>query len=285
MVQFRSLHRFFVISAAAALVLLGSAPGHAQTSPTEPAPTAQPAATTAPEAPPPAAAPPPQSAPPPPASTATTTAAPPPQSEDKDNIPDHDRFIKHLAVGYFGVTSVPIANPNGSENSIPAPVLGVRYWISKTIGIDIGVGAGVSGGSAENNGMSQDAPTQTALLLHVGLPISFYTGKHYSFQLVPEANGGLAFATLSSTGNPDISLSGNRVDVGARIGSEIHFGFIDVPELALQGSIGLFFRRRAWNAEPDGGQSSGANEFGVATSVQGDPWAIFTNSISALYYF
>jgi hypothetical protein len=273
--------RCFATSVAAALGLLASAPGHAQTSPGDPAQPAPPAPATTPAEPPPDAT----AAPPPPPASPAATAAPAPSNEDNDDTKDHDRFVGHLAVGYFGVTSVPLANPNGTASSLSAPVLGVRYWISKRLGLDIGVGIGVRGGSSETGGTVVDSPTQTGFLLHVGVPLSLYAGEHSSFQLVPEAHGGMAFTTLTTPNNPDVSLSGNRMDVGARIGSEIHFGFIDVPELALQGSVGLYFRRQGWSATPDGGPTSGGSQFGIATSVQGDPWAIFTNNISALYYF
>jgi hypothetical protein len=33
------------------------------------------------------------------------------------------------------------------------------------------------------------------------------------------------------------------------------------------------------------GDESSDSSTTIATSVQGDPWAIFANSISALYYF
>jgi hypothetical protein len=90
---------------------------------------------------------------------------------------------------------------------------------------------------------------------------------------------------------PDIHHSGFRFDGGARIGTEIQFGFIGVPELALQASVGLRFIHQNWNASQDAGPgvinpssaSQSANELG--TTVQSDPWALFVNNISAIYYF
>lgn len=81
-----------------------------------------------------------------------------------------------------------------------------------------------------------------------------------------------------------------RFDLGARIGTEIQFGFIGIPELALQASVGLNFQHSVWHASnpakgttKDAAASQTSTEFG--TTVQSDPWAIFTNNIAAIYYF
>ena len=52
-------------------------------------------------------------------------------------------------------------------------------------------------------------------------------------------------------GQPDTSLTGSRIEIGARAGAEIQFGFIGVPQLALQGSIGVNVARRAIKGSQD----------------------------------
>jgi len=56
--------------------------------------------------------------------------------------------------------------------------------------------------------------------------------------------------------------------------------------------VGLNFRHRNWSATQDANApttpaeiavSNNQNDFG--TTVQSDPWAIFTNNIAAIYYF
>lgn len=183
----------------------------------------------------------------------------------------------------MGVSQIPIANPTGGAAVINAPIIGARYWLKRDIGIDGGIGFALSSGSIDANGTSTDKPSQLGFAIHAGVPLNLAYGKHYSFQVVPELN--LAFSSATLKGTPDVSLSGFRFDLGARAGAEIHFGFIGVPELALQASVGLYLRRESRSATPSGGQSSGEGTTTFATSVQGDPWAIFANNISALYYF
>ncbi|CAN5748617.1 hypothetical protein BH09MYX1_BH09MYX1_20820 [soil metagenome] len=207
---------------------------------------------------------------------------------------DHDKMVGHLAVGYLGLTQVPIANNTGSGiDNIAAPVIGMRYWLNKSIGIDAGLGLGVSSSSttvaAGGVSTTADAPTRVAFALHGGLPIALASGKHYTFELIPELNIAFATATLKNPaagGGPDTGLTGIRFDVGARIGGEIQFGFIGIPELALQASIGLGLRYvGAKAAVADGSASGSVTQLGLGTAVLDAPWAIFTNTISALYYF
>jgi hypothetical protein len=72
--------------------------------------------------------------------------------------------------------------------------------------------------------------------------------------------------------------------IASAIGAEIHFGFIGIPELSLEGTVGVFVRRETFKVKQDNNSASdGTTSFG--TSVQSDPWAIFANNISAFYYF
>jgi hypothetical protein len=266
--------------------------------PTPPAPPAPPAPPTAPAQPTPPAQPtaPPLSAPPPSQPAAPVFGSSPPAAQAQvatpvaatpaapvvDGAPDHDRFVGHIGVGYMGIAQLPIGSADGAA-TINAPVIGVRYWLKRELGIDAGIGFAFASGSTESGGTSADKPSQLGFAVHGGLPINFSYGKHYVFQLVPEGTIGLTSATIKGT--PDVSLSGFRLDLGARAGAEIHFGFIGVPELAIQASIGLYLHRESRSATPSGGSSSGESTTTFATSVQGDPWALFANNLSALYYF
>jgi hypothetical protein len=183
----------------------------------------------------------------------------------------------------MGISQLPIASATGAAAVISAPVIGARYWFKREIGIDAGLGFAASSGSIDAGGTSTDKPGQIGFAIHGGVPFNVAYGTHYVFQIVPELNLGFTSATLKGT--PDVSLSGFRLDIGARAGAEIHFGFIGVPELALQASVGLYINRTSRSATPSGGQSSGESTTTFGTSVQSDPWALFANNISALYYF
>lgn len=261
------------------------------------------AATATPPAPPPTPPPPPPAPEPAAASTsasasgaasAAPTAAP---AKDDDNTPDHERLIGHFGVGYMGISQLPIAGVGGgaaaalTKNTVTAPVIGVRYWFSRMVGVDAGIGFGLaSGGTTTDPGtgttVSTDNPSSLGAALHGGVPLAFAHGKHYSFELVPEANVGFTSGTIkaAAAGGPDTNLSGFRLDVGARVGGEFYFGFIGIPQLALQASVGAYFSHQAWKASI-GNASVSANTNALGTSVQSDPWALFVNNISALYYF
>ena len=200
---------------------------------------------------------------------------------------DHDLFVHHIAVGYFGISQLPVGAGGASDQTVNAPVIGVRYWATKMVGVDVGVGFGYD--TQSTNGTTGSTSTG-GFALHGGLPLALADSKHFSFEVVPiEATLGFAFGSSPAAGvgpgvNSD-SLKGMRIDVGARVGAELHFGFIGIPQLALEGSIGLFVQHESWSSQIGNAASTGQNQTTFATSVGSDPWAIFTDSISALYYF
>jgi hypothetical protein len=240
----------------------------------------------------------------PPPKVVTTVQAPmaapaaPRAREEEDPISDHEKVIGHVGVGYLGVSDLPIsAGGNGVPNrgSVSAPVIGVRYWMAEKVGLDLGVGFGLTSGSTEvapagASAIQTDLGSRFGLAVHGGVPLVLAHQKHFKFLLIPELNVGFTNQSNETGTGPatvKTTLSGFRLDLGARIGGEIHFGFIGVPQLALQATVGAFVKREAWKttAEVNGNSSSasqGATAFG--TSVQSDPWALFTNNISAIYY-
>jgi hypothetical protein len=233
---------------------------------------------------------------------AQSTSSTPIAAKVEDDSPDHERFIGHFAVGYFGISQIPIATATAGTNlpggtgtsSVTAPIIGIRYWLRRGIGIDAGIGLGYQGGSSTTTVQGGGATTTTTtsnannafgFALHGGVPFALAEGHHYVFEFVPETT--FAFGTNSvhgAPGSPDIGLNGVRFDLGASIGAELHFGFIGVPELALQASVGLYLEYGGTSAN-QGGNSVSANSTSLATTVSGAPWAIFADTISALYYF
>ena len=121
-------------------VLASSAPSFAQepgpevvpAEPAEPADTPLPPATSTP-APPPA---------PPPAPVATRAPEPP------AGRPDLDVEKRRFAIGYAGLSQVPIGTPGIGDLTVPA--IALRYWINATTGLDFGLGIGWQGGSTRS---------------------------------------------------------------------------------------------------------------------------------------
>jgi hypothetical protein len=195
---------------------------------------------------------------------------------------DHDAVVGRLAVGYMGRNRIDIAATGALGGAvIDTPVIGVRYWLSDMLGIDAGLGFGIASGSTKVGGVSADNPSYHLFMLHGGVPLSLASAGHFSFQIVPELNVGFAGASQTVAG-VDTSASGFHLDLGARAGAEIHFGFMGVPQLSLQGSVGLRMNINSTSAKPG---DNGTSHFDLATTVGDNPWNIFTNNVAALYYF
>ena len=269
--------------------LLSSSLWGATASAQEPAP--------APPPPAPAPAPPPVAA----APVAAPAAAP---AAPEDQTSDHDKLAGHFGVGYFGISQIPYANGGANGGTlgvanVTAPVVGVRYWMSERLGIDVGAGLSLSTFSNSQtpapNPAPQNPPTVFAFALHAGVPIALASAKHFTFEIIPEATFGYASTNINEPNPaPNISLHGLRLDLGGRIGGEVNFGFVGIPQLALVATVGLFMRYQNVGASQDAYTNAGNNipatsassgAFTLGTSVGSDPWAIFTDNISALYYF
>jgi len=211
---------------------------------------------------------------------------------------DHDQVVGRLAVGYLGRRTMAIGaaqiggmtGGGGPVLELQAPVVGIRYWIDEMIGIDAGLGLLITSGSWEQDIPNPPPDTDGDLLgasvfiLHAGLPISFASADHFSFQLVPEVNVGIGSATTDP--NSDIKLNGFQLDAGARAGAEIQFGFIGIPQLSLQGSIGALLSIRSLKTDNNVTDVTNTeNSTTITTTVGDNPWNIFTSNVAALYYF
>jgi len=186
----------------------------------------------------------------------------------------------------MGFSDVPIYPATGTTiGTVSAPVAGVRYWFNEKFGLDVGIGLWEQSSSSTNGSTTTSNPSQLAIALHGGVPITFYHQKHYKFLLVPELNIGFAHSNVPGTGGAaDTSLNGYVINLGARAGAEIHFGFIGIPQLALQAGLGLYINQEHVSASQSG-VSASANRFTLSTTAKGNPWDIFAGSIFALYYF
>jgi len=213
---------------------------------------------------------------------------------------DHSQMVGRMGIGWFGLSNVPIATgtPGGSADdpainagaptTVATPAIGVRMWMNEKIGLDIGAGFSIATGSARTVTTGIDKATVFSFLAHGGLPVSLATGKHISLQLIPEMNIGFAVSSVEPAQQinppPNASLTGVRLDLGARIGGEVHFGFMDIPELSLEGTVGAFLTYQATNASV-GEVFATQHNLLVTTASYQNPWDIFTSSVRARYYF
>lgn len=213
-------------------------------------------------------------------------------SASGDARDDHQRFVGRLAFGYQTINSVPIGSVSGGSlavEAIAAPAIGVRYWVDEMIGIDVGLGLGYQGGNAQVGPDAAPLDNAFALAIHAGIPLAIFHEGHYKLVIIPEVN--IAFATgtvFGVTQDQDQARSGFLLSLGGRVGSEIHFGFMGVPQLSLQASVGLYFEytQAGVGANRSGtALDSSVSGYALGTTVMGEPWDIFLGSLTALYYF
>ena len=211
--------------------------------------------------------------------TTTTTAAA--TTTTDTGAKDHDLVVGKFGVGYLGQLDVPL----GDKSSLPAQLLGVRYWTSSTMALVGGLGFGSTSSSTTAGGTTVDGPAATAFALKAGVAFALATGKHYTFVLEPQAVVGYATSTIKPPGGgPNTDLTGTRIALGATAGAEIQFGFIGIPELAMIGSVGLAFDTMSGKTKTDANETS-ASKTTVATFTLANPWNIFSGNVAAIYYF
>ena len=184
---------------------------------------------------------------------------------------DHAAVVSHLGVGFFGTMTLPIptmADPD--DGTLLAPTIGVRYWLDDFLGIEAALGLNIT---------SQDLDTTTeasafGFALHGGVPLALAANEHFVFEIVPVLNFGIASGSVESTmGGMTAStdFSGLLIEVGGRVGAEVHFGFIDLPSLSLQGTVGLSVRHEGRTVTPPGGMDASISSTVVSTGVYEEP--------------
>ncbi|MGZ3420846.1 MAG: hypothetical protein ACXWUG_12615 [Polyangiales bacterium] len=215
------------------------------------------------------------------AAASTSAAAPAPAAHEQTTT-DHELVNGHVGVGYMGQVTVPL----GVGGTMPAQIVGIRYWTSTSLAITAGLGFGSTSSSSKAGGTTTDGPSATSFALKGGVALPLATGKHYAFVIEPQLVIGYATQTIkpaSGTGG-NTENSGTSIGVGATAGAEIQFGFMGIPELALIGSVGLAFETASGKTKTDAGEVS-ASKTSISTFTLANPWNIFAGNVAAIYYF
>jgi hypothetical protein len=192
---------------------------------------------------------------------------------------DLDRVNPGIGFGWFGLSNVPIG---GADQDLEAPVLGIRWWMGaplgpfRTWGLDLGVGLARSSTDA-----SPDDVTRTGFLLHFGLPLAVSASRHVAVEFVPVLDLGLANGEEAD----GTDVGGSFFEFGVRAGAEVFFGFVGLPQLALDASVGIGLRRERRTARRPGAEETSVATTSFGTSVQNQPWDLFRTGVAARYYF
>jgi hypothetical protein len=224
-----------------------------------------------------------------------------------DHGNDGDRWGGHLGIGYYGQQTLEFVGDNNGVGTPPGSTtlnfVGARYWLSqgnaglvKGLGVDLAVGLALSSSSAKSETgagtQNVDLPGAGGFGLRAGMPLALYAAKHATFQVGPEmtfAMGGSNLKGDAALGTVDMDRSSLYFGLGARAGVEVYFGFIGMPQLALDATVGvgLDYASASFSQEVNGVKTSGtASTFGLQTDDGDKPWEVFTNGvIRARYYF
>ena len=199
--------------------------------------------------------------------------------------------------------------------SRPTPLValhtvGARYWLSNSLAIEGGLAFGFqSGGTtttttagAGTTTVAADNPNFFGIGVQIGLPIMLAEAKHLSIHLDPylALHYGHSAITLTPANDEtrDLSLNAVLFRVGANATAELQFGFLGIPQLGLQATlgVGLDYGSSSFNTvitttragqQPRTETTASASGLSVGTTV-GPNYSLaemITGSISAVYYF
>jgi hypothetical protein len=280
----RSSAFLLVLTFAGAAAAQGEAPAPA---PVPPAPAEKPVAPT--YAPPP---------PPPPLDPAEHPSAAK-EEEKEDRATDFSKVVGRIGVAYFGGYDVPLGTSR-TPNTVATQMIGIRTFFSEKVGLDVGLGLGILSGSSElkqgTTSVKTDAPSTLAFSLKVGLPIVLASSRHYAFFIEPQALFGYAGETVKANAAvggpnaPDTKHNGTRFTLGSSAGAMVQFGFLGMPQLALDATVGLGLDIA--NAKTEGPATGGgatftrsASSVGFSTLSGSQPWNIFHSNVEVIYFF
>jgi hypothetical protein len=256
---------------AALLALAGAAPAAAQSKGAAPAP------------PRPAAAP----------AQPSQAAAPAPAAPESDG----EAAMGSWAAVVFNTREFDFPQSGGAA-PLPLTVytLGVRHWTTRALGpfrnwgVDAGIGfTRVSSSVTQPQTgtlVTSDGPRTSGFGLHAGLPLAIRHHRHATFELVPEVD--LIYAKekipAQAVGGDATEYDGWSLRLGARAGLEIFFGFIGLPELAIEAGLGAAVSYDTVTSKV-GPLERTTRRWGFATVRGTEPWSIFTGSVAAMYHF
>lgn len=247
-------------------------------------------------------------APPAPKPTIETSASPSESPEPVKAVEsDHALVVGRFGFGYFGQYDAAIGVTRTAGANVPIQMVGVRRWFSR-VRLDLAIGIGLTSGSSSasiNGGdtVSTDDASLLALGARIALPVALWVDRHYTVFAGPEVVYAHAGETIpapapvaGATPQADTSHLGDRFTMGVRAGAEIQFGFIGLPRLALDASLGIALDYTSTKSSgtlttPAPGVPAGGvfvrkqNRFSFASSTSHQPWNIFITNVAAVYYF
>lgn len=193
----------------------------------------------------------------------------------------------------------PFEFPNtGGAPAIPLTIytVGVRHWTTKPLwkfrnfGVDLGVGLAFnrSNVTQPQTGtlVTEDGPSTSGFGLHAGLPLAITVHEHAIFELVPEIDLIRAKETIPPlvAGGDTTEYTGWAFRTGVKAGFEIFFGFIGIPQLAVEAGVTGMVTFDSVKSTI-GPIERSTRQWGFSTQRGTEPWSVFTGSVAAMYHF
>lgn len=210
------------------------------------------------------------------------------ESNEASKKTDHENVVNRIGVGYLGSFSIP--------SVATTPIVGARYWLTEGLGVQAGLGvsAGRSNFVSEQPDSDSNNTDFFATTVHAAAPFVLFYDEHYKFLFIPELN--IGFGLNESEGqrevfNDDFENSVFAIGLAAKVGAEIHFGFIGLPMLSIQGTVGVnttFSTRKETRFTDASGQSEFSRRtrsFSFGTTQFSDVLDFFSSNVAAIYYF
>jgi hypothetical protein len=242
----------------------------------------------------PRVAPPPPVAPPP---VAAQPAGPTKVVVIQDDTPDHDKVTGRVGIRFFGLRRICMNPFNGvvghpqydfsscgsdptTGNEVPGgqgiPVVGIKWWFTGGVGLNLGLGVGMFS-PGHTPSLDPNPDTQTAFMLEGGLPLVITKHKH----LITFVEPGIGFGVASQG-----DYLGYTFFLSGKVGAELSFGFIGIPQLSLEASIGLKLAYRNGSVVDADGNVTSSSEFAVSTTVDSHGVQnMLWSAVAATYYF
>lgn len=234
------------------------------------------------------------------AQTRTTSAGqtqvqvvPPPA----DRLSDSERAMGTWALVVFNTRPFDFPNGGGAD-AVPLTVytVGLRRWTTRPLGpfknwgVDAGLGV-VWGRSSVTSPQAGTLHTSAGVStggfgMHLGLPLAVTHHQHATFELVPELDVIWAHEHLPAldAGGDSTDYGGWSARLGARAGLELYFGFVGIPNLAIEASVGAALTYDSLSTKV-GPIERSTRRWGFQTLRGNEPWSVFTGSVAAMYHF
>jgi hypothetical protein len=231
------------------------------------------------------------------AAQAKQVPLPPPPARAGAPESDGEKAMGGWAAVVFNTQPFNFPNTGGAP---PLPLtiytVGLRHWTVdrlgpfKNWGLDFGVGLAIASSkiTQPQTGtlVTSDGPSTSGFGVHLGMPLALAHHRHVTFELVPELDLIRAKETLPATtvGGDPTEYSGWSFRFRLRAGFEIFFGFIGIPELAIEASLGATVAYDSVSSTT-GPIERSSRGWAFATVQGNEPWTIFTGNVAALYHF